>query len=144
MRRLNVPAASLEGYLFPATYTFPEGISAREAVKEMLMRFQSVWRKEWDSRLQAMSISRHDAMTMASIVEKEARQPEERPIIAAVYWNRVKKGMLLQADPTVQYAMGYQKASGVWWKTPVALEEYNGVDSPYNTYLHPGLPPGPM
>ena len=135
-RTLNVPAATLEGYLFPATYTFPEGMTAREAVNEMLMRFQSVWRPEWDARLQAMSISRHDAMTMASIVEKEARKAEERPIIAAVYWNRVKKGMLLQADPTVQYALPAH-VERVLYKD---LE----VDSRYNTYRYKGLPPGPI
>ena len=70
--------------------------------------------------------------------------PEERPTIASVYLNRVKAGMYLNADPTVQYAMGYQPETGQWWKTPVTIEEYQSVNSPYNTYLHPGLPPGPI
>jgi UPF0755 protein len=135
-RRLNVPAPTLEGYLFPATYSFAEGTTAREAVETMLERFESVWKPEWDVRLQAMAISRNDAMAMASIVEKEARKAEERPIIAAVYWNRVKKGMRLQADPTVQYALPAH-VDRVFFKD---LE----VDSKYNTYKYAGLPPGPI
>src|SRR5574341_617250 len=85
-----------------------------------------------------------EVVTLASIVEREAAVPSERPVIASVYLNRLKKKLLLQADPTVQYAMGYQAASKQWWKTPITLEEYQHVDSPYNTYLHPGLPPGPI
>ena len=135
-RRLNVPAPTLEGYLFPATYAFADGISARDAVVEMLERFEAAWKPEWDQRLQDLSISRHDAITMASIVEKEARKPEERPIIAAVYWNRVKKGMLLQADPTVQYALPAH-VDRVLYKD---LE----IESKYNTYKYVGLPPGPI
>ena len=135
-RRLDVPAATLEGYLFPATYAFPIGSTAREAVTAMLERFELVWKPEWDARLQAMSISRHDVMTMASIVEKEARKSEERPIIAAVYWNRIKKGMRLQADPTVQYAMPAH--------TERVLYRDLEIDSPYNTYKNAGLPPGPI
>ena len=135
-RRLDVPAPTLEGYLFPATYSFADGTTAREAVKEMLERFESVWKPEWDARLQAMAISRNDAMAMASIVEKEARKPEERPIISAVYWNRVRKGMKLQADPTVQFALPAH-VERVFFKD---LE----VDSKYNTYRYAGLPPGPI
>ncbi len=135
-RTLNVPAESLEGYLFPATYAFADGTTAREAVNAMLERFQSVWTPEWDARVRAMAITRHDALTMASIVEKEARKPEERALISAVYWNRVKKGMLLQADPTVQYALP-QHVDRVFYKD---LE----VESTYNTYKYAGLPPGPI
>lgn len=135
-RKLNVPAASLEGYLFPATYTFASGTTAREAVNAMLERFEQVWKPEWDVALKTMAISRHDAMTMASIVEKEARKAEERPIISAVYWNRVKRGMRLQADPTVQYALPAH--------TERVLYKDLEVDSPYNTYKNAGLPPGPI
>ena len=135
-RKLNVPAPTLEGYLFPATYAFADGTTAREAVVEMLERFEAAWKPEWNDRLQDMSISRHDAMTMAAIVEKEARKPEERPIIAAVYWNRVKKGMKLQADPTVQFALPTH-VDRLFFKD---LE----VESKYNTYKYAGLPPGPI
>lgn len=136
--KLDVPLPSLEGYLFPATYTFADGTTARDAVNAMLEAFEGAWAKipNATERLQAMSISRHDALTMASIVETEARKAEERPIISAVYWNRVKKGMLLQADPTVQYAL----------PTHVARVLYKDleVNSKFNTYKYPGLPPGPI
>ncbi len=135
-RRLDVPVPSLEGYLFPATYTFAHGTTAREAVIAMLERFETAWQPEWNARLQAMDITRHQAMTMASIVEKEARKAEERPIIAAVYWNRLKTGMRLQADPTVQYALPTH-VGRVLFKD---LE----VESRYNTYKYDGLPPGPI
>lgn len=136
LRRLDVPAPTLEGYLFPATYTFPPGTTAREAVQAMVARFEQAWKPEWDARLQALALSRNDAVTLASIVEKEARIPEERPVIAAVYYNRLRKGMLLQADPTVQYAIGHHVAR--------VLYRDLAVESKYNTYKYPGLPPGPI
>lgn len=133
---LDVPTPTLEGYLFPDTYVFPDGTTARAAVRVMVDRFQRVWQPEWNERLKALAMSRHAAMALASIVEKEARVPEERPVIAAVYLNRLRAGMLLQADPTVQYALGKHVAR-VLYKD---LE----VESPYNTYKHAGLPPGPI
>jgi UPF0755 protein len=136
LHALDVPTPTLEGYLFPDTYVFPQGTTPRAAVRIMVDRFQRVWQPEWDQRLQAMAMSRNDVMALASIVEKEARLPEERPVIAAVYLNRVKAGMLLQADPTVQYALGRHVAR-VLYKD---LE----IDSPYNTYRYKGLPPGPI
>jgi UPF0755 protein len=136
LRVLDIPTGTLEGYLFPDTYVFPEGTTARAAVRVMVGRFQQVWQPEWNARLQALAMSRHDVMALAAIVEKEARLPEERPVIAAVYMNRVKAGMLLQADPTVQYALGRHVAR-VLYKD---LE----IDSPYNTYKYKGLPPGPI
>ena len=135
-RRLDVPTPTLEGYLFPDTYTFAEGTSPEEAVGMLVARFEQVWKPEWTTRLQALAMSRHDVITLASIIEKEARLAEERPVISAVYHNRLKRGMLLQADPTVQYALG-KHVDRVLYKD---LE----VDSRYNTYKHPGLPPGPI
>ena len=136
LHALDIPTPTLEGYLFPDTYVFPAGTTARAAVRVMVDRFQRVWQPEWNQRLQALAMSRHDVMALASIVEKEARLPEERPVIAAVYMNRLKTGMPLQADPTVQYALGKHVAR-VLYKD---LE----VDSPYNTYRRTGLPPGPI
>jgi UPF0755 protein len=136
LRALGAPTPTLEGYLFPDTYVFPNGTTPRAAVRVMVDRFQRVWQPEWDSRLQALGMSRNDVMALASIVEKEARVPEERPVIAAVYLNRLKAKMLLQADPTVQYALGRHVAR-VMYKD---LE----IESPYNTYKHTGLPPGPI
>jgi UPF0755 protein len=133
---LDVPTPTLEGYLFPDTYTFPDGTTPRTAVHAMVARFQTVWDPAWDAQLQKVAMSRNDVMALAAIVEKEARLPEERPVIAAVYLNRLKAGMLLQADPTVQYAIGHH-VTRVFYKD---LE----IDSPYNTYKHAGLPPGPI
>lgn len=137
-RALDLPVKSLEGYLFPATYSFADGTTAREAIKAMVEAYETAWKSIPNSaeRLQAMAITRHDAMTMASIIETEAKKPEERVIISAVYWNRVKIGMKLQADPTVQYALPSHVAR-VFFKD---LE----VDSKYNTYKYAGLPPGPI
>lgn len=136
LHALDIPTETLEGYLFPDTYVFPDGTSARAAVKLMVDRFRQVWQPEWDQQLQARAMSRNDVMALAAIVEKEARLPEERPVIAAVYLNRIRTGMRLQADPTVQYAIGHH-VSRVLYKD---LE----IDSPYNTYRNKGLPPGPI
>ena len=136
LHKLDIPTATLEGYLFPDTYVFPDGTTARAAVALMVARFQQVWQPEWDQLLQQRAMSRNDVMALAAIVEKEAKLPEERPVIAAVYMNRLKSGMLLQADPTVQYAIGHHVAR-VFYKD---LE----IDSPYNTYKYKGLPPGPI
>jgi UPF0755 protein len=136
LHRLDIPTPTLEGYLFPDTYTFQDGTTARTAVDAMVRRFEQIWKPEWTARLDTLHLSRNDVMALASIVEKEARLPEERPVIAAVYLNRLRTGMLLQADPTVQYALGKHVAR-VLYKD---LE----VESPYNTYKNKGLPPGPI
>jgi UPF0755 protein len=136
LHRLDVPTPTLEGYLFPDTYFFPPGTTARSAVGAMVRRFEQRWRPEWTARLDTLMVSRHDVLTLASIVEREAKRAEERPVIAAVYWNRLRKGMLLQADPTVQYALPqYQRR---------LLNKHLTVKSPYNTYKYRGLPPGPI
>ena len=133
---LDVPTPTLEGYLFPDTYVFPDGTTPRAAVRVMVDRFQRVWQPDWNQRLQELAMSRNDVMALASIVEKEARLPEERLVISAVYHNRLKRRMPLQADPTVQYALG-RHVDRVLYKD---LE----IASAYNTYKHPGLPPGPI
>jgi UPF0755 protein len=129
-------AGTLEGYLFPDTYTFPDGTSARLAVAEMVHEFLHAWRPEWNARGDSLGLTRHQVVTLASIVEKEVRVGDERPLIAAVYENRLRLRMPLQADPTVQYALGHH-VDRVYYKD---LD----VESPYNTYRHPGLPPGPI
>ena len=134
--KLDIPTPTLEGYLYPDTYTFADGTPPNEAVQMMVARFEQVWKPEWDARLQELAMSRHDIMTLASIIEKEARLAEERPVISAVYHNRLKIRMPLQADPTVQYALG-KHVDRVLFKD---LE----IDSRYNTYKYPGLPPGPI
>jgi len=136
LARLDVPNPTLEGYLFPDTYAFPLGTTASQAVREMVYDFERRWKPDWDAKAADLKINRNDLVTMASIVEREARVPEERPVIAAVYYNRLRKGMLLQADPTVQYALGYHVGRVLYKDLAVA--------SPYNTYIHKGLPPGPV
>jgi UPF0755 protein len=136
LARLDVPTPTLEGYLFPDTYHFPYGISARLAVREMTRRFESVWDSAWDARLVELGMSRHQIVALASIIEKEARLDSERPLISAVYHNRLRRGMPLQADPTVQYALGRHRDR-------VTYRDLQ-VSSPYNTYRNRGLPPGPI
>jgi UPF0755 protein len=136
LRAVGAPTPTLEGYLFPDTYVFPDGTTPRAAVRVMVDRFQHVWQPEWNQRLDSLKMSRNDVMALASIVEKEARVPEERPVIAAVYLNRLKAKMLLQADPTVQYALGKHVAR--------VMYKDLAIESPYNTYKHIGLPPGPI
>ena len=136
LKRVGAPAATLEGYLFPDTYAFPDGMKARPAVLEMVKRFEREWKPEWNQRLTALGLTKNQAVTLASIVEREAKVPTERPVIAAVYLNRIKLNMPLQADPTVQYARGKH--------TPRLLNKDLEIDSPYNTYKYPGGPPGPI
>jgi UPF0755 protein len=136
LARLDIPNPTLEGYLFPDTYAFPLGTTASQAVREMVYDFERRWKPDWDAKAADLKINRNDLVTMASIVEREARVPEERPVIAAVYYNRLRKGMLLQADPTVQYALGHHVGRVLYKDLAVA--------SPYNTYIHKGLPPGPV
>jgi UPF0755 protein len=136
LHRLDVPTPTVEGYVFPDTYIFPEQTSARVAIGTAVRRFEQVWQPEWTARLDTIGLSRHDVMSLASIVEKEARLPEERAVIAAVYMNRLRDHMLLQADPTVQYALGEHQSR--------VLYKHLEVSSDYNTYKHPGLPPGPI
>ena len=135
-RHLDVPTPTVEGYLFPDTYTYPDGTSAADIVADMARAFEKRWTPERAHAARALGMSRHDVMTLASIVEKEAAREEERAVISAVYHNRLRKHMLLQADPTVQYALGRKPGR-------VLFRDLR-VKSPYNTYRVKGLPPGPI
>lgn len=139
--------ASLEGYLFPDTYELPlAGATAQDVLQRQLDTFARRVLPVYEAAIaqKSTTLSLYEVLIVASIVEREAVVSEERPAIAGVYLNRLATGMKLEADPTVQYAMGYQAATDQWWKTPVFLEEYSSVNSPYNTYLYAGLPPGPI
>lgn len=139
------PGASYEGYLFPNTYRLPAlNTTPEDLISRMLDTMASTIPPNALDLAAARGYTFYEILTVASIVEREAVVPEERPTIASVYLNRLGEGMFLQADPTVQYAMGYQTDTDQWWKTPVTLEEYSQVNSPYNTYMNPGLPPGPI
>ena len=138
MRGLDPSARNLEGYLFPDTYPVTR-TDARRLVRAMVGRFEHVFTPEMRAAVEQRGLSIHQTVTLASIVEKEAARPDERPMVAAVYLNRIRRGIPLQCDPTVIYAL---QLAG----------KYNGnlrrddlmFDSPYNTYRYPGLPPGPI
>ncbi len=136
LRELNITAASLEGYLFPDTYHFPVGTPAKKIlgfmVRTMRRKFSPALRKQ----AKRMGFTIHQTLTLASIIEKETSLSSERPLIAAVFINRLKRSMRLQSDPTVIY--GLPQFDGNITKKDLRY------DSPYNTYLHRGLPPGPI
>ncbi len=136
----GLTAQSLEGFLYPETYQIPVGSGARDLVRIMARGFLDAWKPEWDGRLEEMGFTRLQAVTLASIVEGEARVDEERETIAGVYHNRLRIGMALQADPTVNYAIEQRTGQA---KNRLFERDYQ-TPSPYNTYLHPGLPPGPV
>jgi UPF0755 protein len=137
---LDPKADSLEGYLFPETYSFARGATAREAVEAMVIRFKSIVNKlkqvappeEWPLGLR-------ETVVLASLVETEAAQADERPVIASVYLNRLARNILLQCDPTVIYALDRDNK----YRGRLLLADLR-YDSPYNTYRYPGLPPGPI
>ena len=137
---LGFPVRSFEGFLRPETYSLRLGTTAPELVRVMAEGFQSAWKPEWDARLHSLGWSRTELVTFASIVEGEARADEERETIAGVYHNRLRIGMALQADPTVQYAIFLATGKR---KPRLFTKDYQ-FRSPYNTYLNRGLPPGPV
>jgi UPF0755 protein len=126
----------VEGYMYPTTYIVPVGIKARDLMRVMTREFIERWQPEWDAQLAGLGMTRHELITLASIIEAEVRYGPDRPYVSAVYHNRLKRRMALQADPTINYAHG-RRLRRVWEKNLL-------IRSPYNTYLHPGLPPGPI
>lgn len=133
---LGLSSETLEGYLFPETYLVDPSMEGREMARLMVEHFWGVFAPSWRARAESLGRSVHEIVTLASIVEEEARVADERPIIAGVFWNRLARGMALEADPTVQYALGGHRERVLYRD----LE----VDSPYNTYRSAGLPPGPI
>ncbi len=134
--QLGVPANSLEGYLFPDTYRLFWGIAPKEVTRIMVRQFFAQLPDSAEKRAQELGFTLHEIVTLASIIEGEAVVDSERTIISAVYHNRLKRGMLLQADPTIQYIIpdGPRRL----------LKRDLQIDSPYNTYKYRGLPPGPI
>jgi len=126
----------LEGFLFPDTYAFSEDTTSLDVVKVMLKRFQEVVPEDFAEKAASHGLSPYKVIILASMIEREAKVKEERPLISAVYYNRMKKDMLLQCDATIQYL----------FEKPKELLTYDDleIDSPYNTYLHRGLPPTPI
>jgi len=135
--------SSLEGFLFPETYRIPAQAEAKDLIERMLSTLEERFTPEMRRLAVERGVTVYEVITLASIVEREAVIAEERPLIAGVFLNRLEQGMYLRADPTVQYAKGYDATTGQWWPA-VAVEDWEAVDSPYSTYLYPGLPPGPI
>jgi UPF0755 protein len=133
---LGIEGPSLEGYLFPDTYQFVRGMSVDEMLTRMVQRMRGKLTPEVQARAKERGLSVHQLLTLASIVEREAVDASEQKLISAVFWNRMRLDMPLQADPTVQYAVGKERRA----LTRADLAS----DSPYNTYVHRGLPPGPI
>jgi UPF0755 protein len=142
----NAGDSNLQGYLFPATYGFSRSTSGHQAVQQMLDAFDKQVMAEVQPQLATTGLTLNQVITLASIVEREAVKPEERPLIASVFLNRMKVGVALQADPTVQFALANDPqnvAKYGYWKQELSLADLE-VDSPYNTYKNADLPPGPI
>jgi len=134
-RRAGAPRPLLDGYLYPSTYLVRHGVTAPELVTMMVTEFERQWRRPWTARLDSLQMTRHQIVTLASIIEGEVLYPPDRKYVSSVYHNRLRRGMRLQADPTVIYALGRRRR---------LFERDYQVRSPYNTYLVDGLPPGPI
>lgn len=137
MKKLNIKGLSLEGYLYPETYFFTKGISAEEMITEMVERFKIVITDDVRKRAQELGFTLEEIVNLASIIEKETGDPDERPLISAVFHNRLRRGMRLQTDPTVIYGIA-EGFDGNLTKRDLETK------TPYNTYRINGLPAGPI
>ncbi len=140
----SLPAgASAEGFLFPDEYILPRTTQAQELVDLLMRRFEQALTADIRNGFARHNLSIYQAVTLASILQREVVEADEKPIIASVFYNRLAAGMPLQTDPTIQYALGFDAASSSWWKAPLSLDDM-AINSPYNTYTNAGLPPGPI
>ena len=137
-QRWDVPGPGLEGYLFPDTYRFARGVALDVVIEAMVKRYQTAWTSARVARLETLGMSENELITLASIIQAEARRVEEMQTISAVYHNRLRLGYRLQADPTVLYALGGHRERLLF----AAIDSV--ADNPYNTYTQRGLPPGPI
>lgn len=136
--RFGVPGPTLEGYLYPATYSFGVRVPIDTVVRHAVGAYRRIWTPQRQARADSIGMSEREVITLAAIVEREAKQAQEMPTIAAVYHNRLRIGIPLQADPTVQYALGEHQSR-------LLYSHIDSVaDNPYNTYRNRGLPPGPI
>jgi UPF0755 protein len=135
--------ASAEGFLLPGEYTLPRTMQAGELVTFLMNNAALALTSELRAGFMRQNLNVYQAVTLASIVQREAIKPEEQPSIASVFLNRLAAGMRLETDPTIQYALGYDPLTKSWWKVPLSADDLD-VSSPYNTYHIAGLPPGPI
>lgn len=136
---LDEEASDLEGYLFPETYHFPQGTPAKKLTEAMVSQFKKTFNENWQNRAREIRMSVREVVILASLIEKETSVPEERTLVSAVFHNRLNRGMKLDCDPTIIYALKQQDRFTDRLRTKDLR-----LDSPYNTYLYPGLPPGPI
>jgi UPF0755 protein len=136
-------ADSVEGFLYPGSYIFPRETSAGELIDELVRNFALRLSRDLQFGFEQQGLTVYQAVTIASIVQREAVQKEEAPLIASAYLNRLKIGMKLDADPTVQYAIGFNFLQNTWWTNPLSASNLQ-FNSPYNTYIYAGLPPTPI
>lgn len=134
---------SLEGFLSPGKYKVERTMSIAEFLDQTSQKFDTIVTPKMLKNYKKNGLNLYQAVTLASIVEKEAVIPEEGPTIASVFYNRLASGMKLESDPTVQYALGFIKKNGTWWKNPLTANDLL-ARSAYNTYQNPGLPPAPI
>jgi UPF0755 protein len=137
------PGTHLEGFLLPGSYQIKREVTARELAGIFTARFDEAVTQEMRDGFARQGLSIVEAVKLASIVEREAVVVDEQALIASVFYNRLAISMKLDSDPTVQYAVGYQLATQSWWKNPLTRSDLQ-FDSRYNTYIYPGLPPGPI
>ncbi len=136
-------ASTMEGFLFPDTYIVPRDVTVDRFIAGLVRNFGLHLTNDLRDGFQRQGLSAYQAVTLASIVQREAVHAEEAPVIASVYLNRLKIKMKLDADPTVQYALGYNTEQQTWWTNPLSLDDLK-IDSPFNTYINDGLPPAPI
>jgi len=129
-----------EGYLFPDTYSISKDTTIDQIIKALTSNFEKKYNNIPKNN---SSLSKEQIVIIASMVEREAKYPQDRPLVASVILNRLQKGMPLQIDATIQYALGYQPLSRTWWKKNLSTDDLK-INSAYNTYLNPGLPPTPI
>jgi UPF0755 protein len=141
IRALDPMASNLEGYLYADTYNFPPDATPTSMIAAMVKRFRQQWKPEWTEKARALGFSPRQIVTIASLIETEAKLPEERPVIASVVYNRLKKEMALGIDSSVIYA---SKLAGKWKNDGKVYRSDLDRQSPYNTRLNAGLPPGPI
>jgi UPF0755 protein len=135
--------ANAEGFLLPGEYILPRVMGADQLVTELMNNAALAISPEMRAGFAQQGLDVYQAVTLASIVQREAIKAEEQPIIASVFINRLKAGMHLETDPTVQYALGFNAVTNSWWKSPLSADDM-AIQSPYNTYQNAGLPPGPI
>jgi UPF0755 protein len=135
------PKSTFEGFMYPGVYDLPRDITPDELVATLAGRFETQMTDDLLQGFTSQGLSIFQAVTLASMIEREAVQEDEMPTIASVFLNRLASAMKLDSDPTVQYAVGFNTTQNTWWTNPVVDTSF---DSPYNTYLYPGLPPGPI